>query len=210
MRCVCAGRRGSLAGQLFLSAALFALACVPAKTPRTVDPQALAGITLGVPEPADARDTPGIGCGQIVQDLSLRAHKQVVLAFSNAGATVSNADRGPWVLTLAIREAGMGLENAHWRRTDPPVRQGPPDMPNIDAPQAALLNGGNDNAQVVIDATLARDGQVVWRDTVSGRAKSSPCVQAYDKVREAMGDAIDSIREQVVAAIRLRRGPVRE
>jgi hypothetical protein len=195
-----AGRRGLLAGQLFL----LLLACVPSKAPRTVDPQALAGVTMGVPEPADARDTPGIGCGMIVQDLTTRAHKQIVVAFSNAGATVNNADRGPWVLKLAIREAGMGLENARWRRTDAPVRQGEPDMPPVDSAQASIINGGNDNAEVVIDATLTREGEVVWRDTVSGHAKSAPCVQAYDKVREAMGDAIESIRAEVIEVVRIR------
>jgi hypothetical protein len=204
MRNLCAGRRRLLvAGRLFFILA----ACVPARKPRSVDPQALAGVALGVPEPADVRDTPGIGCGQIVPDLSTRAHKQVVVAFSNAGATVSNADHGPWVLNLAVREAGMGLENAPSRRTDRPARQGRPDMPNIDA-QPSLINGGNDNAQVVIEATLVRDGQVLWRDTVTGHAKSAPCVQAYDKVREAMRDAIENIREQVIVVV--RRANVRQ
>jgi hypothetical protein len=196
-----AGRRELLlAGQLFF----LLLACVPARTPRTVDPQSLQGITLGVPEPADARDTPGIGCGQVVQDLSQRAHKRVVLAFSNAGAEVNNSDRGPWVLKLALREASMGLENVAHRRTDSPVRQGPPDAPDINAPQSSLINGGNDHAQVVIDATLVREGEVIWRDTISGNARSAPCIQAYDKVREAMGEAIDEIRDRVIENIKAR------
>jgi hypothetical protein len=189
-----AGRRVLLAGQLFCLSA----ACVPAQTPRTVDSHALSGITLGVPEPADARSTPGIGCGIIVQDLSLRAYRLAVVEFANAGATVSNDERAPWVLKLAIREATMGAENVSPRRTDPPVRQGQPDMPPIGSPQASLINGGNDNADFTFDATLAHEGQVVWRDTISGHAKSAPCVQAYDKVREAMREAIDSIREEVV------------
>lgn len=193
------------AGQLFLLlASLLAAACVPAQTPHSVDPQALQGITLGVPEPADARDTPGIGCGQIVQDLSQRAHKQAIVAFSNAGATVTNSDGGPWVLKLALREASMGLENVAHRRTDSPVRQGPPDAPDVNAPQSSLINGGNDHAQVVIDATLVREGEVVWRDTISGNARTAPCIQAYDKVREAMGEAIDVIRDRVIEAVRAR------
>jgi hypothetical protein len=196
-----AGRRELLAGQLFL----LLLACVPARTPRTVDPQSLQGIKLGVPEPADARDTPGIGCGQVVQDLSQRAHKQVVLAFSNAGAEVSNSDRGPWVLKLALREASMGPENVAHRRTDSPVRQGPPDAPDVNAPQSSLINGGNDHAQVVIDATLVREGDVIWRDTISGSAHSAPCIQAYDKVREAMGEAIDEIRDRVIENIKAHK-----
>jgi hypothetical protein len=178
------------------------LACVPPQPPRPVDPMALTGVRLGVPVPTDARDTPGIGCGVVVQDLSLRAHKQAVNAFSDAGADVTNSDRAPWVLNLALREAGMGLENNLPRRTDPPVRQGGPDAPPIEAPQASLFNGGNDNAEVVVDATLVRGVEVVWRETVSGHAKSAPCVQAYDKVREAMQDAIEQIRTSVVARIR--------
>ena len=197
MRSLPAGRRALLAGQLFLL-----LACVPAKAPRTVDPGALKGVKLGVPEPADVRDTPGIGCGEIIQDMASRAHRQAVLAFSDAGATVTNDEVGRWVVKLALREASMGPENTHWRPTDPPVRQGPPDMPPIDAPQAALINGGNDRALVVIEATLVRDGRVVWRDNVSGHAKSGPCVKAYDKVREAMGDSIEQVREQVIKLVR--------
>jgi hypothetical protein len=193
----------SLAGRLFAAGQLcLCAACVPAQTPRTVDSHALSGITLGVPEPADARDTPGIGCGIIVQDLSLRAYRLAVVEFSNAGATVSNDERGPWVLKLAIREATMGAENVPPRRTDPPVRQGQPDMPPVGSPQASLINGGNDNADFTFDATLAHDGRVIWRDTVSGHAKSAPCVQAYDKVREAMREAVDRIREEVIRLVR--------
>jgi hypothetical protein len=185
-----------------LAFALLLAACIPAQAPRAVDRDALKGITLGVPIPTDARDTPGIGCGVVVMDLSVRAHKQVVNAFSDAGAEVTNSDRAPWVLTLALREAGMGLENAMPRRTDAPVRQGGPDAPPIEAPQASFFNGGNDNAEVVIDASLAKNGEIVWRETMNGHAQSAPCVQAYDKVREAMGAAIEQIRERVIKQIR--------
>ena len=197
-----AGRQGPLVGQLFLFALL---GCVPAQTPRTVDPDSLKDIALSVPEPADLRDTPGIGCGIVVNDLSLRAHKQLVVSFSNAGARVDNAERGPWVLKLALREAIMGPENAAPRRTDHPFRQGGPDMPDVNTPQASFLNGGNDRALVVFDATLVRDGDVIWRDTISGNARSGPCIQAYDKVREAMGEAVERIRDQVIREVRTRR-----
>ena len=60
-----------------LALLLLVAACTPAKTRRTPDPQALRGVKLGVPPPADARPTPGIGCGQVSQDLPLRAHKVV-------------------------------------------------------------------------------------------------------------------------------------
>jgi hypothetical protein len=201
VRAIQAGRLAT--GQLFLLlASVCAAACVPARTPRTVEAHALQGIDLGVPEPADARDTPGIGCGQIVQDLSARAHRQVVIAFSNAGANVSNSDGGPWVLKLALREAGMGLENASPRRSDGPIRQGPADAPDINTPQPSLFNSGNGHAQVVIDATLVQDGTVVWRETVTGDARSGPCIEAYDKVREALGEAIDEVRDRVIVAVK--------
>jgi hypothetical protein len=196
-----AGRRGFFVGQLFFC---LLAACVPARTPRTVEADSLKDVALGIPEPADARDTPGIGCGMIIQDMSLRAHKLLVTSFSNAGAKVDNSDRGPWVLKLALREATMGPENVSPRRTDHPFRPGGPDIPDVNTPQASLFNGGNDRAQVVFDATLVQDGQVVWRDTVSGSARTAPCVQAYDKVREAMGEAVEKVRDQVIAVVHTR------
>ena len=114
---------------------LLAAACTPAATRRSVDPQALRGVALGIPSPADARDSPGIGCGQVSQDLPLRAHKLLVAAFSDAGAQVSNASTGSAVLTVALREAEMGPENVRPRRTDKPVEITQPDAPPIDQPQ---------------------------------------------------------------------------
>src|SRR5437868_1647516 len=145
-------------------------ACTPARTRRAVDPQALRGVRLGLPVPADARPTPGIGCGQLSQDLSLRAHKDLVLAFSDAGASASNSDREHWVLTVALREATMGEENTRARRTDrppaSPVQPTGPDAPPLDQPQASIVNSGNGTAVVVLDATLARDGTTAWTATV--------------------------------------------
>src|SRR2546421_574530 len=66
-------------------------ACTPAQVHSRPDPRSLRGVTLGLPVPADARPTPGIGCGQLSQDLPLRAHKALVAAFSDAGASVSNS-----------------------------------------------------------------------------------------------------------------------
>ena len=155
-----------------------------------------------MPEPADARPTPGIGCGQVVQDLALRAHKALVASFSDAGARVTNASSGPLVLVVALRDATMGPENERPRRTDKPVVQGQPDAPPIDQPQQSWFNSGQGNVQVVIDATLNRNGSIVWRDTVTGRAKSAPCVQAVDKVREALADAVDTLRSRVMPLLR--------
>ena len=161
-------------------------------------------MTLGVPPPADARLSPGIGCGQVSQDLSFRAHKLLIAAFSEAGATATNASTGPWVLTVVLRQAAMGPENERARRTDKPVQQGEADLPPIDQPQQSWFNSGQGNVSVVLDATLAREGAVVWRNTVSGHASSAPCLQAVDKVREALGDAIDKLREAITVELRRR------
>src|SRR5258708_31928145 len=104
-----------------------ALACTPAPARRPVDPEVLRGVTLGIPPPADARPSPGIGCGQVSQDLSLRAHKLLIAAFSDAGATASNASIRPWVLTVALPEATMGPQDARARRTHRPLNERGPD-----------------------------------------------------------------------------------
>jgi hypothetical protein len=183
---------------------LAAASCAQARAHRPVDAEALRGVTLGLPVPADARPTPGIGCGQISQDLPLRAHKALAAAFGETGARTTLDEHAPWTLTLALREAAMGLENTYHRRSDKPVIEMPEDMPSIDEPRASFFNGGNNNASVVVDATLARGGAAVWRATVTGHAESAPCVQAVDKVREALGDAIDEIRDRVVPILRGR------
>lgn len=187
---------------------LLLAACTPAQSRRPPDPRALRGVTLGLPVPADARTTPGIGCGQISQDLPLRAHKALVAAFTDAGARASNSDTGHWVLKVALREATLGEENLRARRTDrpvaSPVQPTGPDAPPIDQPQASVVNSGNGSAVVVLDASLARDGVVTWADTVTGHAKSAPCVQAIDKVREALVDAVDDLRDRVVPHLRGR------
>ena len=183
----------------FLAAAV---GCSPAAARRPVDAQALRGVTLGMPAPADARPTPGIGCGQVAQDLTLRAHKALVASFSDAGADVTNASTGRWVLTVALREATMGPENERPRRTDKPVRQGQADMPSIDQPQQSWFNSGQGNVVVVLDATLAHDGAVAFRDTITGHASSAPCVQAIDKVHEALTDAVDALRARVIPVLR--------
>src|SRR2546428_12788724 len=102
-------------------------ACTPARTRRAVDPQALRGVKLGLPVPADARPTPGIGCGQISQDLPSRAYKALVASFSDAGAETSNSDRAcvfssPSVASRSttVSTQGARSENTHARRTDRP------------------------------------------------------------------------------------------
>jgi hypothetical protein len=185
-----------------LLAVALLVGCTPAAAHRPSDPSSFHGVTIGIPAPTDARSTPGIGCGQIVPDLSLRAHKSLVSAFTEAGANVTNANTGHLVLSVALREAAMGPENEQPRRTDRPVQQGGPDAPPIDKPQQSWFNSGQGNVQVVLEATLTRDGTVEWRDFVSGHAQSAPCVQAIDKVREALTDAIETLRERVTPLVR--------
>lgn len=182
--------------------------CTPARTRPAANPEALKGVTLGLPVPADARPTPGIGCGQVSQDLPLRAHKALVAAFTDAGAAANNSARGPWVLTVALREATLGEEDTREHRTDRaaanPVVPTGPDAPPLDQPRASVFNSGNGNAVVVIDAQLAREGSVVWTATITGHAQSAPCVQAIDKVREALADAVDELRDRVTPLLRRR------
>jgi hypothetical protein len=179
-------------------------ACTPAQERRPVDAQALHGVTLGVPVPADVRDTPGIGCGQLAPNLALRAHKALVASFSDAGANATNASTGRWVLTVALRDATMGPANERARLTDRPLSAGnsQPDQPPLAQPQQPLFNSGQGAVAVVLEATLARDGTVVWRDTVTGHAQSAPCVQAIDKVHEALQDAVDALRARVLPVLR--------
>jgi hypothetical protein len=171
-----------------LALLLLIAACTPAKARRAVDPQALRGIKLGVPAPADARPTPGIGCGQVSQDLPLRAHKALIATFSDAGAETTNSERAPWVLTVALREATVGEENTRERRTDRapanPVQQPMSDAPPLDQPQASLFNSGNGNAVVVLDATLARTGALIWTGTVTGHAHSAPASRPWTRYRK--------------------------
>ena len=180
-----------------------AAACTPSAARRPVDPQALKGVTLGIPPPADARASPGIGCGQISQDLALRAHKLLIASFSDAGANATNSSTGAWVLTVALRQAVMGPENAAPRPTDRPIgRVHQPDMPPLEQPQASVVNSGNGTVEVVLEGTLARDGRVVFDEMVDGHAQSAPCVQAIDKVREALGDAVDRLRERLTPILK--------
>jgi len=190
-----------------LALLLAVAACAPSKPARrSVDPYALRGVKLGLPTPADARPTPGIGCGFVAQDLPLQARKALVVSFSSAGAELTNSDRAPWVLMIALREATVGEEQTHERRTDRapanPVVPPGPGAPPLDQPQTSLFNSGNERAVVVLEATLSRSGKAEWTGTVTGHAQSAPCVRALDNVREAMVDAADQLRDQVRPVLR--------
>jgi hypothetical protein len=126
----------------------------------------------------------------------------LVSTFTDAGANVTGASTGHWVLNVALREATMGPENEMARRTDRPVIERDPGGPQLDAPQQSWFNSGMGNVVVVLDATLSRDGALVWRESITGHAQSAPCLQAVDKVREALGDAIDELRDRATRVLR--------
>ena len=185
-----------------LAPLLLLCACTTQHVRRPFDSDALRGVTIGIPAPSDVRPTPGVGCGMLAQDLALRAHKMLIGGFSDVGANATNASNGPWVLTVVLREATMGPENEKTRRSDKPVIERPPGGPQLDTPQQSWFNSGMGNVIVVLDATLARNGAVAWRETVTGHAESAPCLQAIDKVHEALGDAVDEVRDRVISVIK--------
>ena len=43
---------------------------------------------------------------------------------------------------------------------------------------------------------------MTWTGTVTGHARTAPCVQAIDKVREALIDAVDELRDRVLPLLR--------
>ena len=185
------------------------MACTPAQARRGADPDALHGVTLGLPSPADARPTPGIGCGQVSQDLPLRAHKALVAAFSDAGANATNSDTGRWVLKVALREATMGEENTREHRGDrAPANSG------IQQAADRTSHRWTSSPASSTAATATRwwcstprsrgRGRRCGPRTVTGRARSAPCVQAIDKVREALDDAVDELRDRVLPLLRSR------
>lgn len=182
---------------------LLAAACTHTQERRPVDPQALHGYTIGLPMPADARTTHGIGCGEVSEGLTLRTHRLLIAEFTDAGATPSLSDHAPWVVLIALREAAMGLSNAEGpRRTDKPIENMPPDAPSLDEPRPSLFNGNSGHAEVVLDATLLHEGNVIWRESVTGRADSAACLEAIDRIHDALRDGIEQIRDRVIPRIR--------
>jgi hypothetical protein len=69
----------------------------------------------------------------------------------------------------------------------------------LSKPGQSLFNSGNDNAQVSLEATLEKNGSLVWTRGFTGYAKGAACTEAVDKVREALQDAVDALRADVVS-----------
>ena len=183
--------------------ALFLLcaACASPRPHREVRPDALKGVSILMPAPIDERPSPGVGCGFVAQDLALRANKALVQAFSDAGATLVARGTADYGLNVTLRDAVMGAENEGRRRTDRPISNPQPDAPPLEEPQASLFNSGNDRTQVVLEATLSKAGRVIWAGSVTGSARSAPCMQTMEKVREALQDAVETLRSNTIRAL---------
>ncbi len=52
-----------------------------------------------------------------------------------------------------------------------------------------------------LDATLQLEGKLVWHGTVTGQAKSVPCVDHQEKLVQATQDAIGKLRAEVIRQI---------
>ncbi len=179
-------------------------ACAAARPVREVSPTALRGVTLGLPPTAGLSASTPDGCGQQVSDLSLQTGKLLVESFSAAGAQPSLSSRAPWTLNVTITDAGMGADYrrskftpTQWQGEEPGVNQIPP------AGTEGGLNGAMGRATVALDATLLREGQLIWRGTVSGHADSVPCGAVRQKLHEALVDAVSALREQVIRQVHL-------
>lgn len=180
---------------------LLCAACAGPRARREARPDALKGVSILLPAPVDQRPSPGVGCGFVAQDLALRANKALVQALSDAGSALVARGRADYTLDVTLRDAVMGAENEGRRRSDRPTQDPNPDLPPLQS-QPSLFNSGNDRAQVVLEATLSQDGHVLWAGTVTGSARSAPCVQTMEKVREALQDAVETLRDNLIRTLR--------
>ena len=121
----------------------------------------------------------------------------MVASLGEAG--LSFAQQAPWVLTLSVTFAGTGDEYVGTQRAPP--RFGGAGAGLGFQERSGGVNAGWDDTSLALDATLEREGRLVWQGTVTGHAQSAPCVQTMEKVREALVDAADELRDRVSAAI---------
>ncbi len=194
-----------LAVLCFASATAFG--CATARAPRpAVAPDALRGVTLSLPPPTDLRRSAGTGCGQVSSDVPLQTERTLVRAFSDAGARLlggSQAREAEWTLAVSLATATVGAEyQGSPNQSARPPGEPQPDVPELFSNRGSLFNGDNGHATVSLEATLTRAGRLVWSGNVSGHAESVPCQQVQAKVREALEDAVDGLRAQVIEQIR--------
>jgi hypothetical protein len=172
-------------------------ACASAPQPAKVSPTALRGVTLSLPTPQDARRSDSIGCGQFAPQLPQTVSRAVVASLAEAGLTF--AQQAPWVLALSVTFAGTGDEYVG-------VQRGPPQFGNTPAglafeERSGGVNAGWDDTSLALDATLEREGKLVWHGTVTGHAKSAPCVAHREKLEEATQDAVGRLRVELIRSI---------
>jgi hypothetical protein len=154
-------------------------------------------VTLEVAPPQDARKSDSIGCGQFAAQLPQAVARAVVSSLGETGAAF--AQQAPWVLTLSITFAGTGDEYVGAPRSAPQFGQfaGAPAGLAFEE-RSGGTNAGWDDTSLALDATLERAGKLVWHGTITGHARSVPCVAHREKLDEATGDAVQRLRDEVI------------
>ena len=74
-------------------------------------------------------------------------------------------------------------------------------MPPVLSEPRGGVNAGWTDTSVALDATLQHEGSLVWHGTVTGHARSAPCVDAPGKLDEATQSAVIQLRSEVVRRI---------
>ena len=121
-------------------------------------------------------------------------------SLADAGAHL--AVRAPWRLAVVVTFAGAGAEYAASSRTPAGQSPGlPPDAPPVLSEQRGGVNAGWTDTSVALDATLERDGGLVWHGTITGHARSAPCVDPGGNLDEAMRSAVSQLRAELIRRI---------
>jgi hypothetical protein len=179
---------------------LLLCACASAAPPKPVSRTALKGVTLSIPTPQDVRRSESIGCGQFAPQLPQAVARAVVASLGEAGA--SFAPGAPWVLSLSVTFAGTGDEFVGAQRAPLPSGQfGAAGAGPAFEERSGGVNAGWDDTSLALDATLERAGKLVWHGTVTGHAKSVPCVAHREKLDEATQEAVVQLRTEVIRRI---------
>jgi hypothetical protein len=179
-------------------AVLFACGCASGPPERpAVSATALRGVTLAVPTPQDGRKSDNVGCGQFAPQLPQAVGRAVIASLGEAG--VSFAQQAPWLLSLAVTFAGTGDEYVGAQRGPPQFGSAPAGLAFEE--RSGGVNAGWDDTSLALDATLEREGKLVWHGTVTGHARSVPCVAHREKLDEATQDAVGRLRAEVIRRI---------